>query len=170
MTQDLHHFPPSCQTVLTALAEDPLDLAPETAAHLRGCAACAETRVQWLAQQEGPATLAPAGYFDQLPSRVLRKLPAKSPARVSRPYLWAAAAMLLGAATLGGFMAGRANRNPVVEAKLPPTPADVQEVNQGDAPFHEKEEVLTEMEQLSPDQVKALLARLKDQQPKTDAR
>ena len=160
MNQEIQNLPVACRQALAAIELNPLDLEAESSTHLQHCAACAETRVQWLAQEHVAQALAPAGYFENLPARVLRKLPARPKPVLARPYLWAAAAMLLGAATLGGFMAGRANRNPVVEAGLPRTPAEIQEVNLPDAPFHEKEEVLTEMEQLSAEQVKALVDKL----------
>ena len=127
MTEALTHLPETCRSALAAIEGDPLNLPREVADHLRACHACTEARVQWLAQEEAVPALAPAGYFEALPSRVLRKLPSKSPSSKSRPLLWSAAAMLLGAAALGGFLAGRANRNPVVEATLPRTPADVQD-------------------------------------------
>lgn len=169
MSQDFQNLPEPCRATLAAVEQDPLDLSPETFAHVRACPACAEARVLLLAQEESVQALAPASYFEQLPARVLRKLPpARSQATTSRPFLWAAAVMLLGATTLGGFMAGRANRNPVVEAALPRTAADVQEASQADAPFHEKDEVLTEMEQLSPEQVQALIDKLKEKQPHTE--
>lgn len=161
MTDDLTRLPLPCQRTLAALEQDPLNLQPEAAAHLKACPACAEARILWLAQADADFGVAPAGYFEQLPARVLRKLPAKGQAWKPRPFLWAAAALLLGAGTLGGFLAGRANRNPVVEATLPRSPAEVQELNQADTPFQEKDEVLTEMEQLTPEQLKALAAKLK---------
>lgn len=170
MNLEVPNLPAACRQALAALELDALEPDPETSAHLRQCEACAEARVHWLAQEDVVPALAPAGYFENLPGRVLRKLPVPRGSSPARPYLWAAAAMLLGAATLGGFMAGRANRNPVVEAGLPRTPADVQESTVPDAPFHEKEEVLTEMEQLSPEQVKALVDKLKQPQPPTESR
>jgi hypothetical protein len=169
MTHELSHLPEPCRVALAAIEQAPLDLPAEASAHLRGCSACAEARVHWLAQEDALPVLAPKEYFEQLPARVLRKLPSKAKGSRSHPFLWAAAAMLLGAATLGGFMAGRANRNPMVEAALPRTPSEVQETSQADAPFHEKDEVLTEMERLSPEQVQALLDKLKEKSPSTES-
>lgn len=169
MTDELLNLTHPCRTALAAIELDPLDLSPEVSAHLQSCPACTEARVQWLAQEDPMSALAPAGYFEQLPARVLRKLPPRLQAPKRHPFLWAAAVMLLGAGVGGGFMAGRAQRNPVVEAALPRTPADVLEINQPDAPFRETDEVLTEMEQLSPEQMQALLEKLKENQPTPDA-
>lgn len=168
MNPDLLNVPDACRAALAALEQDPLDLAPEVAAHLKACPACAEARVLWLAQEDASPALAPAGYFSHLPDRVMAKLPPKAPAKRAHPFLWAAAATLLGAAALGGFMAGRANRTPVVEASLPHAPAEVHEANQPEAPFQEKEEVLTEIEALSPEQIQALAAKLKATKSRTE--
>lgn len=117
-------IPESCQPVLAALEQDALNLSPEHLAHLKDCPACAEARVLWVAAEEEPFALAPAGYFERLPDRVVRKLPnRRSGSRPLRFVLWAAAAGLLAAMGIGGFLFGRSHRAPLVEATLPRTEA-----------------------------------------------
>lgn len=155
----------ACRQALAALEADPLDLPPEAETHLRHCPACAETRVLWLAQEDAPAVLVPAGYFDRLPERVLRKLPSRS--RRSRALFWAAAAALVGAAALGGFWAGRMNRTPVVEATGPKPVVDFQEIPT-ESPFIDGEDPLLTLQDMKPEDSKALLKRL-DRKPETPA-
>jgi hypothetical protein len=161
MNADAHALPETCRQALVALEQDALDLAPEVAAHLRACPACAEARVMWLAQEEVAPALAPAGYFERLPARITAKLPTRVKPLNLRPWLWAAAAVLLMAGLTGGFLAGRAHRQPVVEASLPQPPAEVREVNQ-DLPFQEQDEVLGEADRLTPEQLQALMERLNE--------
>ena len=127
------------------------------------CRACSEARVSYLAQEEAPEVLAPTGYFDRLPGRVLRKLPLRTGLhRQLRPLTWAAAAALLMAVGAGAFWAGRANRTPLVEATLPRQP-DVMEstVSVADTPFHDREEdAAAQIQTLTPEEMTALLKRL----------
>lgn len=163
----LHPDSPEYAKVLAALEADPLHLPPDVADLVRRDPALAELRVQWLALEEAPAPLAPAGYFERLPGRVAGKLPGQ-PRRLavrSTPLLWAAAAAALLAIGTGGFLAGRANREPLVEAKAPVEGSHRYAV--GDAPFQETDDLLAQADQLSPEQLQALVKRLesKPKQP-----
>lgn len=153
-------LPEACTAALSAIEADPLDPGPAAEAHLKVCTACAEARVFVLAQEDNPEALAPAGYFDHLPGRILRKLPTR-PALHHRlgPLGWTAAAVVLMAVGTGAFLAGRANRTPYVEATLPRQP-DILEVSPTDTPFHNHEEEAAQVQALSPEEMKALLKRL----------
>ena len=160
MSERLLPIPEPCQHALNAIEADPLELPEDVLAHLRTCLACSEARVHWLAQEEAPAALAPAGYFDQLPQRVLRKLPARR-RQFSRHHaiLWLAAAGLALAVGVGGYLAGRVQRAPVVEASLDNPPTDLNELLP-EAPFDEGDDVLTQLSDLSPQDAEAVLQRL----------
>lgn len=150
---------PEAQRVLEALEADPLNLPADVAELVRREPALAELRVQWLALDEAPVPLAPAGYFEQLPGRIAGKLPGQPRRLFSRvsPLLWSAAAAALLAIGAGGFLAGRANRSPVVEASVQP---EATRYTVGDAPFQEKDDLLVQADQLSPEEVQALMKRL----------
>jgi hypothetical protein len=149
-----------CQQALNAIEVDPLELPEEVLAHLRTCAMCSEARVHWLAQAEAPAALAPAGYFEQLPARVLRKLPPRrTKALRLHPLLWLAAAGLALALGVGGYLAGRIQRTPLVEASLEKTSADPGELLP-ENPLDDGEDVLTQLSDLSPKDAEAVLQRL----------
>ena len=161
MTQSLP-VPEPCSRTMDAVLVDPFEPGTEAEAHMRICRACSETRVAYLAQEESPEVLAPAGYFDRLPDRVIRKLPVRSSLhRQLRPIAWATAAALLMAVGAGAFWAGRANRTPYVEATLPRQP-DVTEtsVTLSDTPFHDQEEDAAQIQTLTPEEMKAFLKRL----------
>jgi hypothetical protein len=160
MSEALLSLPEACQTALAAIEQDPLDLPAEVHAHLHRCPACTEARVQWLALEETPHALAPAGYFDRLPERIQRKLPAK-PGVLHRSHklLWAAAAALLMTGVgIGGFWLGKANKTPLVEATLPKMPASVREVAP-ENPFHE-DDLLSQLSELTPEQAEQVFRRL----------
>jgi hypothetical protein len=161
MTQPLP-LPDACSLTLEAILLDPLEPGPEAEAHMHTCRACSEARVAYLAQEDVPEVLAPSGYYDRLPARVLRKLPARpSLHRRLRPYAWAAAAALLMAVGAGAFWVGRANRTPLVEATLPRQPETVEStVTVSDTPFHDREEDAAELQTLTPEEMKALLKHL----------
>ncbi|MDP1830917.1 MAG: hypothetical protein Q8K67_02575 [Geothrix sp.] len=164
MTPALLPVPEACSRNLDSVLKDPLDPGTEAEIHLRICRACAEARVAFLAQEDAPQALAPAGYFERLPDRVLRKLPARPSLRHRmRPFAWAAAAALLMAVGTGAFWAGRANRTPYVEATLPRQPETV-ETSVYDTPFHDREEDAAEVQSLTPEEMKALLKRLDSSQ------
>ena len=149
-----------CSRALETILADPMAPGAEAEAHLLGCRACAEARVAYLAQEDFPVALAPAGYFERLPDRVLRKLPARPGLRLRlRPVTWAAAAALLMAVGAGAFWAGRANRTPLVEATLP-RPSEVETNTVSDTPFHDREEDAAQVQTLTPEEMKALLKHL----------
>ncbi|HJV23274.1 MAG TPA: hypothetical protein VJ570_11285 [Holophagaceae bacterium] len=155
-------LPPACETALKALEMDPLEPGPEAEAHLRACAACREAQVMLLAQEEAPLPLVPAGYFERLPARVVGKLQAPKPG--IRPGAWwmAAAAVLSVAVGTGAFMAGRANRTPVVEAEnrvVEPAPVA--------APFQDSQDELGKLQNMKPEEVQELLKQLQTESPKS---
>ena len=162
MTEALFPVPEACAANLEALLLDPLDPGVPAETHMQTCRACQEARVAYLAQEEVPVVLAPAGYFERLPDRVLRKLPARpSLHQRIRPFTWAVAAALLLAVGAGAFWAGPANRTPLVEAALP-HPAEFTESTTGtpDIPFQDHEEEAAQLQSLSPEEMSALLKRL----------
>jgi len=147
-----------CQQALQAIEADPLALPPAVQAHLDTCEACREARVHWLAQEEAPVPLAPAGYFDHLPARILRKLPSGR-SKAARPHtiLWLAAAGLALALGVGGYLAGRVQRAPMVEASLETLdPAELVT----EAPFDEGDDALSQLSEMSPEDAEAVLQRL----------
>ncbi len=161
MSEALLPIPNACEATLAAIEQDPLTLPSEALTHLRQCPACAEARVQWLALEEVPHALAPAGYFDHLPTRIQRKLPVRA-GLMGRPrrLLWAAAAALLMAGMgVGGFWLGKANRAPLVEATLPRNPSEVQELIV-DAPFQEDDDALSQLSALPQEEAEAVLKQL----------
>jgi hypothetical protein len=163
MTEALPSLPESCTRTLAAVQADPLDPGAESEVHMKTCRACSEARITYLAQEPFAEALAPAGYFDRLPDRVLRKLPAR-PALLHRirPFTWAVAAALLMAVGTGAFWAGRANRTPLVEASLP-RPLEVQE-DLPDTPFLESEDAVAQLSTLSPEEAEAIIRSLADKQ------
>jgi hypothetical protein len=162
MSDALLPIPDICSHALAAVLVDPLDPGVDVEVHMQTCRACSEARVAYLAQEDCPAVLAPAGYFERLSDRVLRKLPARSGLRHRvRPLAWAAAAALLMSVGAGAFWAGRANRTPLVEATLPRLP-ELQETGStvSDTPFHDREEDAAQVQTLTPEELKALLNHL----------
>lgn len=151
-------LPAACSETMKAIEADPLELTADALAHLRGCPACAEARVLWLAQDEAPTALAPAGYFERLPARIVGKLPSGRRSGSRTGWLAAAAALMLLTAG-GGFWAGRINREPLVEASNPRPPADSKELP-SELPFHDKYEVIEQFQNLSPEEATALLKQL----------
>lgn len=164
MSHDILPISERCTRTLAAVEADPLKPGADAELHMKACTACAEARVIYLAQEDTPDVLVPAGYFDRLPSRVVGKLPVRpSLAHHARGLFWAAAAALLMAVGAGAFWAGRANRTPLVEATMP-KPPDTVEVMVPEAPFHDRDEEAAQLQSLSPEEMKALLERL-DRQP-----
>ena len=156
--------PPSlCQTALAALEADPLVLPGPVAEHLQVCQACSEARVLWLALEEVPPVAVPAGYFEGLGFRILRKLPPRRAPFSRRPVLWLAAAALLGAAGMGltGFFMGKAVRAPLMEAAQPrdlPQHPDPQ----AETPFVDAEDSISQLSNLSPKEADETLRRLQN--------
>jgi hypothetical protein len=160
MTQPLP-IPEECSVAMDAVLADPLNPGPEAEAHMQTCRACFEIRVAYLAQEEFPEVLAPSGYFDRLPNRVLRKLPARPSLHGRlRPLAWATAAALLMAVGAGAFWVGRANRTPFVEATLPRQPDVIETTTMSDTPFHDRDEDAAQVQSLTPEEMKALLKHL----------
>jgi hypothetical protein len=152
--------PEPCRAALADIEQDPLRLPMLSEAHVRTCVACAEVRVAWLAQADSLAQ-APPGYFDQLPDRILSKLPTRQRRR-THPVLWALAAALLLVVGGGGYWVGRANREPMVEATLAPA---VQEHDAlPDTPFLEGEEDYAQLPNLSPEQAHQLIERVRGEE------
>lgn len=162
-------IPAECERTLALLEADPLEPGPEAEAHLRGCTPCAEARVMLLAQEESSVPLVPAGYFQALPGRVLRKLPAAKTAPRHRLPGWAwgaAAALVMASVGLGGFLAGRANGSatPAV-AQTHAEPAEVTVSDRASLPFHDRDEELEDLQSLSPDEMQTLVDRLQQNPP-----
>jgi hypothetical protein len=155
-------IPDSCALTMDAVLLDPLEPGAEAEAHMRICRACSEARVAYLAQEDCPEVLAPAGYFDRLPDRILRKLPVRIPLHHRmRPLSWIAAAALLAAVGATAFWAGRANQTPFVEATLPRQPEVLEAgLPMSDTPFHDPEEDAVQIEDLSQEEMRALLKHL----------
>jgi len=149
----------NCLEALAAIEVDPLDLPPEVEVHVKACAGCSEARVTWLAMEDAPAALAPAGYFDQLPGRVLRKLPSRPRAGNRQAALWALAAGLLMAVGFGGFWLGRANRQPLVEATYTPSAAELPAALP-ETPFMEGEDEVAQLRKLPPEKAATVLEGL----------
>lgn len=155
---------PACQAALAAIEADPLDLAPEAEAHLRTCAACREARVLFLAQEEAPLPLVPAGYFERLPARVAGKLQTrKAGFRPSTWWMAAAAVLTLGVGS-AAFLAGRANRAPGM-AEAAPLPQEAAPVHRTPVPFKDAHESLDKLQDMSPEEVQALLERIERESP-----
>jgi hypothetical protein len=124
------------------------------------CRACSEARVAFLAQEEPQEALAPAGYFERLPGRILGKLPA--PPRVHplvRRFYWGTAAALLLAVGGTAFWAGRANRAPLVEASLPRTAPEALDLLP-DSPFQDQDDAVTQLTALSDHDAEAVIRTL----------
>ncbi len=162
-------IPEACSLALAAILVDPLDPGSEMEAHLKQCHACSEARVAFLAQEEAPLALAPAGYFERLPGRILDKLPTprRRPAS-SRHLYWGAAAALLLAVGATAFLAGRANRTPLVEASLPKASIEVQEALP-ETPFQDHEDAVTQLSTLSQEDAEAVLKTLGTSRPPAPA-
>lgn len=155
------NLPESCTSALEAILADPL--APGTSAetHLKTCTACREARVAFLAQEEVPQALAPAGYFERLPDRIIGKLPAPPLRSHTRRFYWGTAAALLLAVGASSFWIGRANRTPLVEASLPRTASEIQEILPlPETPFQDSEDAVTQLTALSQEDADAVLKTL----------
>ena len=155
--------PEQLEKAIQAIEADPLNLPAGVADLVRQSPPLSELRVHWLALQDTPAAsaTAPAGYFQALPGRVLRKLPIKLAVRHhAHPALWAAAAALMLAIGAGGFWAGKANRTPLVEAKAQEL-EPAKELLVADAPFQENDDVLVQIQNLSPKELQRIADKVK---------
>ena len=148
-----------CSRALEAILADPLEPGTEAEVHMQTCRACSEARVTYLAQEDAPLVLAPAGYFERLPGRVLGKLPASRLPIRTRRFYWGAAAALLLSVGATAFWVGRANRTPLVEAHLPRPTIEVQE-GLPDTPFQDQEDALTQLTALSQQEADAVMQTL----------
>jgi anti-sigma factor RsiW len=161
MNENLQALPEPCQAALRAIEADALNLPADALAHIKACPACAEARVLWVAQEEAPQALAPAGYFQNLPARVLRKLPQRNLSRRQHhPILWSAAAIIALATGIGGFLAGRANRTPMVEASLPAPVAPETQAELPSVPYQNTDDVMSQLSTLTPQEAEALAKKL----------
>lgn len=154
-------LPEACIRALAAVEADPLEPGMAVEAHLRICAACAEARVMLLAQEDASLPLAPAGYFEALPARITRKLPATKTPRRLPSWMWAAAAAVLMATGLGGYFAGRATPAPLALQPMAQQlqPSDLTSQDRV-VPFHDRDEDLAELGNLSPSEMKDLVSTL----------
>ena len=159
MSETLLPVSQPCSLALEAILADPLDPGAEAEAHMQICRACSEARVAYLALEDHPLPLAPAGYFERLPGRILGKLPAPSLHAHTRRFYWGAAAALLLAVGATAFSVGRANRVPLVEANLPRATAEIQEVLP-DTPFQDNEDAVTQLTDLSQEDADAVFRTL----------
>ncbi|NTV73779.1 MAG: hypothetical protein HGA66_06190, partial [Holophaga sp.] len=117
------------------------------------------------AMEDAPAALAPAGYFEQLPGRVLRKLPSRPRAGNGHAALWALAAGLLMAVGFGGFWLGRANRQPLVEATYTPSAAELPAALP-ETPFMEGDDEVAQLRGLPPEKAATVLEGLEPRSAK----
>lgn len=169
MNEEMIPLPEACARALAAVETDPLSPGVEVEAHLRACSACAEARVMLLAQEDAALPLVPAGYFETLSARVLRKLPVPKPSRRPLPtWVWAAAAGILMAAGVGGYLAGRATPAPPMLQPLAQQtqPTDLSSQDQV-LPFHDRDEDLAELGGLNHSQMKELVSTLDSVDPKS---
>jgi hypothetical protein len=149
---------PECQKARLDIEGDPLGIGPETLGHVSTCRMCSEARVLWLTLDDFDNAMAPASYFDDLPGRVLRKLPAQS----TRHHLWrsmmASAASLMLLAGIGGYWLGRQGQPPMYfEAVLPPR--EFQDISSDPTSFSSIE-LFSQIPDLSPEETSALMMDL----------
>jgi hypothetical protein len=156
-------IPLECQDALRAIECDPINIDPDALGHISVCRACSEARVLWLAQEDfGPAQ-APAGYFEALPGRVLRKLPALyTRHRQGRLLLASAASLAMFAAIgAGGYLLGRHDQMPPVFLEAVHTPRDFQDVFADPTSFSSLE-LFSQIPDLTPEETRALMTDLKN--------
>lgn len=160
MTEPLN-LPEACAQALEAILADPLEPGASAENHMKGCLSCREARVAFLAQEEVVPGLTPMGYFERLPDRILGKLPTPPQRTYNRRLYWGAAAALLLAVGGTTFWAGRANRTPLVEASLPRTATEIQEVLPlADTPFQDNDDAVAQLTALSQEDADAVLRAL----------
>ena len=155
--------PEQFENAMQAIEADPLNLPADVAALVKQSPALSELRVHWLALEDPGATnsSAPAGYFQALPGRILRKLPTKVAARHRfHPALWVAAAALMLAIGTGGFWAGKANRTPLMEAKAQES-EPAKDLPVADAPFQESDDEMVQIQNLTPEDIQRIADKVK---------
>jgi hypothetical protein len=153
-------LPQGCQNTLAAIELDPLNLPHEALKHITTCPKCFEARVMWLAQEDFEAPIAPTGYFDKLPGRILQKMPATSASPWFRVPLLASAASILFFAGLSGYWYGRqANHTTIVlEAVVPPR--DAQDPFLQDLTSFSSIELFSQAPNLTQDEIRELMKDL----------
>ena len=81
-------------------------------------------------------------------------------ALVPLQVLWAAVAALMLATGVGGFWAGKANRSPLVEAKAQESEPS-KDLQMADAPFQESDDVMVQIQNLSPEEIQSIADKVK---------
>jgi hypothetical protein len=162
-------IPLECQDALRAIEGDPINIGPDALEHVSTCRACSEARVLWLAQEDFDHawTLghqAPAGYFEALPGRMLRKLPASSAGLQTKRLLLASAASLAMLIAIGigagGYLLGRHDQTPVIFLEAVNPPKDFQDLFPDPMSFSSIE-LFSQIPDLTPEETSALMTDLK---------
>ena len=158
------NFPAACQDALRAIELDALNLPLEALQHVSVCSMCSEARVLWLAQDDFGVQLAPAGYFDRLPSRVLQKLPVAQKTPLYRLPLLISAASLLLFAGLSGYWYGRQSQfSPIILEAIAP-PKDMRDPFLNDLTSFSSIELFSQVNDLTPEEAQTLMKDLKKQE------
>ena len=153
-------IPIECRDALRAIEGGPIDLDAETLGHISACRQCSEARVMWLALEDCDNAQAPAGYFEALPGRVLRKLPAQATRHLSKiPLLTTAATLLILAGTTGGYWFGRHDQTGPVLLEAVHTPRDFQDIFADPTSFSSFE-LFSQIPDLTPEETKAMMTDL----------
>jgi len=155
-----NELPLDCQNALRTIETDPLNMPPDAQKHVAACPPCSEARVMWLAQDDFVSPIAPMGYFDRLPGRVLQKLPVSlTRFRMRTPLLFSAASMIL-IACLSGYWFGRQSQPApmIMEAVMPPR--DMQDILQDPTSFSSIE-LFSQVQFLTPEETNALMKDLR---------
>ncbi|MCL1893786.1 MAG: hypothetical protein FWG02_06090 [Holophagaceae bacterium] len=155
-------LPDTCMVALSAIQSDPLELPSSVLDHISICPKCSEARVMWLAQEDFEYQIAPPGYFEKLPGRILQKLPV-SPSRLSfRIPLLASAASLLLLTGISGYWYGRqSHQTTVVLEALVPAPKNIQDPFNLDFTSFTSIELFSKVESMTPEETKELMNGLK---------
>ncbi|MCL1908800.1 MAG: hypothetical protein FWG12_05470 [Holophagaceae bacterium] len=161
----LSHISASCHAALQAIERSPLDLDSGSLKHISQCPMCSEARVMFLAQDDFDPCLAPAGYFDKLPSRVLQKLPV-APVRFRlRTMLLISAASMFFLTGLGGYWYGRQSHlSTIVLEAVIPIPKDLQDPFFQDYTSFTSIELFSQVESMTPEETQKLMEGLKKQE------
>jgi len=157
-------FPVECQDALRAIEADAINLPIEALKHVSRCSMCFEARVLWLAQEDFPHQMAPAGYFENLPSRVLQKLPvAKKHPLYRLPLLLSAASLLLFAGLSGYWYGRQGHISPIIlEAIVPPN--NIRDPLLNDVASFYNIELFSQINDLTLEEAQALMNDLKKQE------
>jgi len=155
-----NELPANCQNALRAIEVAPLNLPHDALEHISTCPSCSEARVMWLAQDDFDNPIAPMGYFDSLPTRLLKKLPIPSARfRLRAPLLISAASMTLIASAAGYWFGRQSQITPVImEAVIPPR--DMQDFLQDPTSFSSIE-LFSQVQYLTREETNALMRDLR---------